>query len=323
MVKGEKVGRPLRWLDQTSTGLPTLVEITSRCQQGRMLLRPNPTIKRVAIGCLARAQQKTPEIGVVGFNFQSNHYHLLLTAYEPKHLSKFMGSVQSNLAREICKFHDWGDKVWARRYRSICVSEEEEAQIARLRYLFEQGCKENLVMSPRDWPGASCVNTLITGHRDIQGDWYDRTGLYRANQRGKGAKLDDFKELLDLQLVSLPCWSHLSREEYAAECLDLVETIEKETRERHEEESTRVLGVTAIVNTHPHTRPEKVKKSPAPLVHAHDPEVRQEMIDRCREFSVAYWACSKALREGDTDVQFPEGSFPPPLPYVSRARAPD
>ena len=63
--------RPLRWLDQNSQGLPTLVEVTARCMQGRMLLRPSPTFNRVAVGCLARAQQKTPEVGVVAYNFQS------------------------------------------------------------------------------------------------------------------------------------------------------------------------------------------------------------------------------------------------------------
>ena len=317
------MGRPLRWLDHSSDGLPTLVEITSRCQQGRMLLRPSPTLNRVAVGCLARAQQKTPEIGVVAYNFQSNHYHLLLTAFEAEHLSKFMGSVQSNLAREVCKLHDWGDKVWSRRYRSICVSEEEDAQIERLRYLFEQGCKENLISSPRDWPGASSVNTLISGYRWAQGDWYDRTGLYRARQRGQDVSLRDYTEHLNVQLVSLPCWSHLSRVEYAAECLDLVETIEQDTKERQEQERSSILGVTVILNTHPHTRPEKMKTSPAPLVHAKDPEVRREMVDRHRQFSVLFWAASKAQREGETDVVFPEGSFPPPLPYVARARAPD
>ena len=92
------------------------------------------------------------------------------------------------------------------------------------------------MLSPRDWPGATCVNTLISGHRDVQGDWYDRTGLYRARYRGQDVSLHDFTERLDLPLVSLPCWGHLSLEEYAKECLELVETIEKETLERHENE---------------------------------------------------------------------------------------
>ncbi len=234
-----------------------------------------------------------------------------------------MHSVQSNLAREVCRLHHWSDRVWSRRYRSICVSEEEEAQIERMRYLFEQGCKENLVLSPRDWPGASCVNTLVSGYRFQQGDWYDRTGLYRARYRGQDLDLDDFTEHVDLPLVSLPCWQRLSREEYAKECLDLVEMIEVDTRTRHENNGTTILGAPAILSTDPHKRPNKLKNTSAPLVHAHDRAERAAMVERYRQFTVLYWSASADFRAGQLDVEFPEGSFRPAAPYVGRARAPD
>ena len=34
---------------------------------------------------------------------------------------------------------DWGDKVWARRYRAIEVSDEPEAQRERLKYILSHG----------------------------------------------------------------------------------------------------------------------------------------------------------------------------------------
>jgi hypothetical protein len=43
--------------------------------------------------------------------------------------------VNSNIAREISRLHGWTDKIWSRRYQAIVVSDEEGAQIARLRYL--------------------------------------------------------------------------------------------------------------------------------------------------------------------------------------------
>jgi hypothetical protein len=33
----------------------------------------------------------------------------------------------------------------------------------RLRYLLEQGCKEGLVRSPRQWPGATGIEALLSG----------------------------------------------------------------------------------------------------------------------------------------------------------------
>ena len=44
--------------------------------------------------------------------------------------------------------HRWREKSWARRYRAILVSHEEEAQVRRLAYLLENGIKEGLVARP-------------------------------------------------------------------------------------------------------------------------------------------------------------------------------
>ena len=163
----------------------------------------------------------------------------------------------------------------------------------------------------------------LGGYRSVQGDWYDRTGLYRARYSGNDVDLHDYTEHLDLPLVSLPCWSHLSREDYAKKCLDVVETIEKDTRERHQNNGTTVLGVPAVLSTDPQRRPNKLKKTPAPLVHAKDPEVRQAMTDRYVAFAARYQFASEAFRDGELDANFPAGSFPPAAPYVERARAPD
>jgi hypothetical protein len=53
-----------------------------------------------------------------------------------------MGHVNSNIAREISRLHGWRDKIWSRRYQAIVISGEEEAQVARLKYLLAHGCKE-------------------------------------------------------------------------------------------------------------------------------------------------------------------------------------
>lgn len=48
--------------------------------------------------------------------------------------------------------------MWARRFSSIPVSDEPEAQILRLRYLLSNSTKEGLVLSPSDWPGVHCAD---------------------------------------------------------------------------------------------------------------------------------------------------------------------
>jgi hypothetical protein len=53
------------------------------------------------------------------------------------------------------------------------VSTEEEAQVARLRYLLAHGWKEDLVAKLRDWPGALCAEALATG-ATCTGVWFGR-----------------------------------------------------------------------------------------------------------------------------------------------------
>jgi REP element-mobilizing transposase RayT len=68
-----------------------------------------------------------------------NHFHLLLSPSDAQQMALFMNYVGSNIARKVGKLIDWPEKFWGRRYRSILVSDEEAAQVARLRYLLAQG----------------------------------------------------------------------------------------------------------------------------------------------------------------------------------------
>src|SRR5215208_6733047 len=57
----------------------------------------------------------------------------------------FMTYFNSKLAREIGRLTGWRQKIWSRRYQAIVVSQEEEAQEARLAYVLAHGVKEQLV----------------------------------------------------------------------------------------------------------------------------------------------------------------------------------
>jgi hypothetical protein len=84
-----------------------------------------------------------------------------------------MRYLQGNLAREVARLTGWEDKIWSRRYQAILVTDEEAAQVDRLKYLLENSCKEGLVDSPIHWPGVHCARALITGDR-VEGTWFDR-----------------------------------------------------------------------------------------------------------------------------------------------------
>jgi hypothetical protein len=93
---------------------------------------------------------------------------------DAKALARFMCFFNGNLAKEAGRLYKWRERFWSRRYRAVVVSDEPEAQIGRLRYLLANGCKEGLVRSPKEWPGASGTEALMTG-KPVRGWWFDRS----------------------------------------------------------------------------------------------------------------------------------------------------
>lgn len=291
-----------------------LVEVTCRTIQGRFLLKPNDELTELILGVLGRAQRLFP-LQIHAFVFLSNHYHLLLSVENAFQLARFMNYLNSNLAREAGRFHGWKEKFWGRRYQAIVVSQEEAVQIERLRYLLSQGCKEGLVSSPRDWPGANSVAALVDG-QPLQGLWFDRTQEYAARARRKRCRRLNFATPELVHLESLPCWRHLSTKQYRGRVSELVIQIEAETAAHHENQGTQPLGVGAILKLKPHARPRRIKQSLAPAFHAATRAGRRELVDAYRWFVGAYREAATKFRRGDTRAAFPEGSFPPRLPFV-------
>ena len=306
------MARRLRYIPEGGA----LVEVTCRTMQGRFLLKPSDELNSIIIGVLARAQRLCP-VELHAFVFLSNHYHLLLSVDNAPELARFMNFLNSNLAREAGRLHGWGEKFWGRRYQAIVISQEEAAQIDRLRYLLSHGCKEGLVARPREWPGAHCVEALLEG-LPLRGLWFDRTQEYAARARREEFDRFAYASPETIRLEPLPCWQHLPEERPRSRIAELIFQIETETAHRHAEHETRPLGVGAVLAQDPHHRPLKSKKALAPAFHAASKAARRELVEAYRWFVGAYREAAEKLRQGDFKVGFPAGSFPPRLPVVVR-----
>ncbi|MFL6198199.1 MAG: hypothetical protein ACJ76J_03395 [Thermoanaerobaculia bacterium] len=70
------------------------------------------------------------------------------------------------------------------------------------------------------------------------------------------------------ELSQLPCWRHLSPEMYRELIAGLVQEIEADAAAQRKRTGREPLGAAAILRQHPHTCPNKSKKSPAPRFHA-------------------------------------------------------
>jgi hypothetical protein len=229
-------------------------------------------------------------------------------------LAAFMRFVLGNVALEVGRHHGWNGRFWGRRYRSIVVA-DGASQVARLRYILANGCKEGLVERPQDWPGVSCARALTVGDR-LRGTWYDRTAEYEARRRGRKPDPRTTAIPTEVKLSPLPTWSHLHPKEYRAAICDLVRTVEVDSRRaRVADQKTAVLGVRGVLLQKPHSAPAVTDRRPAPLVHAIGRSVRLQFMAAYRAFVDAYRSAAKALRAGSGDALFPENAFPSPAPF--------
>lgn len=286
----------------------TLVEITNRTIHGRMLLQPTRHLREITLGVLGRAQRLFG-VEIHAFVFLSNHYHLLITVRDVEQMARFVGYFQSKLAKEVARKTGWRDKIWARRYTAIPVSNETAAQVARLEYLLSQGAKENLVSDPADWPGAHSVDALLKGV-SLEGSWYDRTAEFQAKTRKQAFGRDDFVESEVVELAPLPCWKALTVEAHKAEVAKIVERVIQ--RARADPHRLRKI----LASQRPTDRPQFSKRSPAPWFHCSSKAVRVALRNAYELFLFAYRQAAKALREGDLTARFPAGCFPCPRPFV-------
>lgn len=335
----------VRWLP----GDRPLVEVSNRTIQARYLLCPTEDVRDLILGILGRAQRMFA-MDICMFTFMSNHYHMLLAPKDAHQLAKFMGYVGGEIGREISRLARWGTKVWAGRYSMAVISDEEAAQVGRLRYLLAHGVKEGLVDHPADWPGAHGVGALLYGDR-LQGHWFDRGRESLARRRGKPFQRLDFAKTQEVVLSPLPCWRarNLDSRAIRRRVVDLVRNILEMHRlsrllrarwkARERRPGARTRGKLARTNAvEPSTasdrlrrlldrpreyRPAHPKSSPHRPFLAATTRARRRFYEAHRHFLAAYRQASERWRAGDLEARFPAGCFPPAPPFVGTEPRPE
>jgi len=307
--------RPLRFIPSN-----VIVEVTTRTLQGRLLLKPSPQLNDLILGVVGRAQDMYGMV-IHAFVFMSNHCHFLLAPSDAKQLAKFMQFVNSNVAREAARLHDWPEKFWSRRYRAIPVLDDDSA-FARIRYLLSHGAKEGLVANSSAWPGANCVGALACG-KLLRGTWIRRTEEFNARARGKKVRPVDFQTIHDVQLSPLPALLDRTPDQRQAKYRRLIKEIQTETMGTNKENGRTPMGVAKVLDQDPHQRPASPDRSTAPFVHSKDRSSAIAFRSMYNAFVTDHCHATAHLRKNAHRITkvFPEGAFPAALPFVQLADA--
>ena len=273
--------------------------VTTRCIHGRFLLRPSTKTNALLIGVMAKAIHRF-EVKLFGLCFMSNHYHLLLSSKDAASLAQFMQYVNSNIARELGRLHNWREKFWSRRYRATAVL-DEDAALERMKYILSNSVKEGLVKHPRYYPGVHSYRHLVEG-RPLHGIWVNRSSMHTD----PGLSDADASERLTLTLSRLPQYEKMSEMAYR----DLIRGLTNEMLAEIER-PVKVLGQKRILNQDPLTMPASPSKTPAPLCHTSCERLRSQFGQSFRDFVQAYKEAYKELADSQFKGLFPEGSIPP------------
>jgi REP element-mobilizing transposase RayT len=288
-----------------------LIEVSIRTIQGRFLLRPSAELNDLILGVIGRALSLYPAIKIYVFKFASNHFHMILAGPDARTVSRFMNHINSNIAREAGRLHDWHDRFWSRRHRQILFL-DQESLVKKVRYIMSHGCKEGLVPGVLDWPGVSTDRALLYGQK-LEGTWYDRTAFYRAERRGKDVRLEDYATRYEVPIEPLPFLEEESEEQRQEFYRCMKGEIERETWQRAVDEKRGFLGVRAVLEQDPHGKPRRSKRSRAPLCYASRRSVRKTYERLYRRFVSLYRQALERFERGEAGVKFPPGCFLPPV----------
>ena len=300
------MGRDPRFVPENS--LQHVVDIVF---QNRRLLCPSEEVNELFLGVLGRAQ-RLYAMKICAVVVLSTHVHLLLRPRDGAHLAAFMCYLKTQVSKEIGALRGWKGAFFDGRYHATTVSDEDLAQVAVLRYVLSHGPKECLVDTVYDWPGVHSAKALVEGVPLI-GRRRDRKAERTALDAG-----EDPPEMSEEEVVlsPLPCWEHLPEETRRRAVAELVEEINRDAAVQRAESGKTSLGPERVRAVDPRQRPESVERSPKPRVHAVAPKVLNSFLEALKEVFRAFYEASAELRAGNRNAVFPEGTFPPRLPFV-------
>jgi len=292
-----------------------IYEVSLRTFQAQFLLKPTPRLNKLIHGVIGVALERY-DVQVHWYVFMSNHYHMALSSAHPWQLVRFLNFINSNVAREANRLQGRRGTFWDGPYEPLELSDEPGLAERRLAYLLGQGCKEGLVASPREWPGASPLGAVLRGEQQL-GIWVDRTRMYHASCRKLGAHAEShYEHVVEVPLTPLPEWTHLNAQQQRDRIETLITDIEVKTDDDNAEANRQPLGAAAVMATDPQSAPATAKRQRSPRFLWLSEEVGKRMRTMYRAFVVEYRAASAAWRGGDLSAEFPPWCFPPGLPMV-------
>ncbi len=280
-------------------------------------LLPIPSIINIIGSSIGRAMELNP-IQLHWFDGNINHNHLgfSLSKDQLENISPFLQHMNSLIARNINKLLDKTGRTFSDPCRiEACL--DDDAIVQKLKYAVGNCVKDNQSITVEDSPYISSYKYLATGEpvKFWYIDW--ETFGKKGGHKNKKHHPKDYLKWTSFELTPIPPWQNLSKKQQQNQFKSMVKDINQEFMIERLKENSDVISFIKLKNTNPYCKPKIRKNSgPQPLCHATDDSLRQEYKTKWQTFMSKYREASYQYRAGDYTVEFPHGSYLPPITTI-------
>jgi hypothetical protein len=290
----------------------------------QFLFKPDRDIRDIIGSSAGRALRLYP-VKLYWLDFNINHRQAgrAPLSDSPEHLQNLVSFdrlFNSLVARGINRLLKRDGGIFSTRNRNEEAVDDKSLE-QQLLYAVINPVKDGLVDRVAHWQGVSSYGQLATGEVDRY-PFVNWTRWHKAGGKRSPKPPEAFIEWVEVKLEPIPSWSHFPAHKRQALFRRWVRELEAEYRNQRESEGRSVMGPCKLAKLDPRDRPRETKKSgPQPLCHASSVEAKQAFLEDWREFLDRYYDASARFRSGQYHVEFPQGSFRPPLITVYTSSA--
>jgi putative transposase len=288
-----------------------------RTTDRQFFFKPDDQIRNIIGSAVGRAQKKYPvKLYWIDFNINHRQSGKAPLSGSPEHLDnlvKFDQLCNSLVARGINKLLGREGPLFSTHNR-VEEAIDDQSLEQQLLYAVTNPVKDGLVDRVAHWKGFSSYEQLATGKVDRY-PYIEWTAWHRAGGARGRKPPEAFTKWAEVKLTPIPAWEHLPEHKRQALFRRRVRQLEQDYRAERERENRTVMGPRKLARIDPRDRPRNPpkKRGSQPLCHSSTLEGRREYEERWRAFLDRYYYASGMWMQGVRDVEFPAGSYKPPL----------
>jgi putative transposase len=269
--------------------------VSRRCTQRQFLLRPCSATTAIFGYCLAVAAARC-NIHVHAACVMSNHWHAVVTDPDAR-IPEFLAYLHKYVAKAVNASLGRWENLWATEPPSLVRLFGPEEVLAKTSYLVTNPVAAGLIKRAPRWPGLLCYLPRHSRSFRRPDIFFRKEGPLPAKAR--------------LELTMAPALAGLGAQEVERRLTARVHADEDRIARERATSRRPFLGVERVLAQNPTDRPRgtEPRRELSPRVAARGTWRRIEVLQRLKEFVVAYRDAWRRWRAGARSVLFPPGTY--------------